>query len=147
MFLWNPPKKSLDSLAGKLNLNWPYSPALPQRPKFKFYFPAKESKDFLAGFIEKLAFRYFKVSFSYLWQLLTFSFGVSSNLLQQKSPTAEIVGIYFLGTIVPRKYRPIIFAVGLFCCEKFEETPNEKVSKLSKLNKSYFRWSATEIPS
>ena len=40
-------------LAGKLNLNWPYSPALPQRPKFKFYFPAKESKDFLVGFIEK----------------------------------------------------------------------------------------------
>ena len=52
-----PPKKSLDSLAGKLNLNWPYSPALPQRPKFKFYFPAKECKDFLAGFIEKCTFK------------------------------------------------------------------------------------------
>ena len=37
-----------------------------------------------------------------------FSFGVSSNLSQQKSPTAEIIGIYFLGTIVPRKYMPII---------------------------------------
>ena len=49
-------KKSLDSLAEKLYLNWPYSPALPQQPKFKFYFPAKESKDFLAGFIEKCAF-------------------------------------------------------------------------------------------
>ena len=36
-----PVKKSLDSLAGKLNLNWPYSPALPQRPKFKYNFPAK----------------------------------------------------------------------------------------------------------
>ena len=48
-----PAKKSLVSLVGKLNLNWPYSPPLPQRPKFKFYFPAKESKDFLAGFIEK----------------------------------------------------------------------------------------------
>ena len=33
---------------------------------------------------------------------------------------------------------PKISAVGLFCCNKFEETPNEKVSKLSKLSKSYF---------
>ena len=70
--------------------------------------------------------------------MLTFSFGVSSNLPQQKSPTMEIIGIYFLGTIVPRKYMPKISAVGLFCCDKFEETPNEKVSKLSKLRKSYF---------
>ena len=53
-------------------------------------------------------------------------------------PTAEIVGIYFLETIVPRKYRPIFFAVGLFCCEKFEETPNEKVVNISKLTKPYF---------
>ena len=37
----------------------------------------------------------------------TFSFVVSSNLLQQKSPTEEIIGIYFLRTIVPRKYMPI----------------------------------------
>ena len=29
-------------------------------------------------------------------------------------------------------------AVGLFCCDKFEETPNEKVINLSKLTKSYF---------
>ena len=50
----------------------------------------------------------------------------------------EIVGIYFLGTIVPRKYMPKISAVGLFCCDKFEETPNEKVSNMSKLSKSYF---------
>ena len=56
MFIWNPPKKSLDSLAGKLNLNCPYSPPLPQRPKFKFNFPAKDSKDFLAGFIKTYAF-------------------------------------------------------------------------------------------
>ena len=34
-------KKSLVFLAGKSNLNWPYSPALPQRPKFKYNFPAK----------------------------------------------------------------------------------------------------------
>ena len=68
----------------------------------------------------------------------TSSFGVSSNLSQQKSPTVEIIGIYFLGTIVTRKYMPIISAVGLFCCDKFEETPNEKVSNMSKLTKSYF---------
>ena len=70
--------------------------------------------------------------------LTTFSFGVSSSLLQQKSPTAEI-GIYFLGTIVSRKYMPIISAVGLFCYDKFEETPNEKVVNMSKLAKPYFR--------
>ena len=70
--------------------------------------------------------------------LTTFSFGVSSNLLKQKSPTAEIIGIYFLGTIVPRKYMPKISPVGLFCCNKFEETPNEKVVKMSKLTKPYF---------
>ena len=68
----------------------------------------------------------------------TFSFGISSSLLQQRSPTAEIIGIYFLGTIVLRKYMPIISAVGLFCCDKFEETPNEKVSNMSKLTKPYF---------
>ena len=33
---------------------------------------------------------------------------------------------------------PIISAVGLFCCDKFEETPNKKVSDLSKLTKPYF---------
>ena len=50
----------------------------------------------------------------------------------------EIIGIYFLGTIVPRKYMPIISAVGLFCYDKFEETPNEKVVNMSKLTKPYF---------
>ena len=70
--------------------------------------------------------------------LTTFSFGVSSNLSQQKSPTAEIIGIYFLGTIVPRKYMPKISAVRLFCCDKFEETPSKKMVNMSKLTKSYF---------
>ena len=37
----------------------------------------------------------------------TFSFGVSSNWSQQKSPAAKIIGIYFLGTIVLIKYRTI----------------------------------------
>ena len=69
----------------------------------------------------------------------TFSFGVSSNLSQQKSPTVEIIAIYFLRTIVPRKYMPIISTVGLFCYDKFEETPNEKVINMSKLTKPYFR--------
>ena len=32
----------------------------------------------------------------------------------------------------------IISAVGLFCCDKFEETPNEKVINMSKLTKTYF---------
>ena len=32
----------------------------------------------------------------------------------------------------------IISAVELFCCDKFEETQNEKVVNMSKLTKSYF---------
>ena len=40
--------------------------------------------------------------------------------------------------IVPRKYMPVIFAVGLFCCNQLEETSNEKVINLSKLTKFYF---------
>ena len=32
------------------------------------------------------------------------------------------------------------FAVGLFCCDKFEETSNKKVSDLSKLSKSNFNF-------
>ena len=63
---------------------------------------------------------------------------LSSNLSQQISPTAEITGIFFLRRIVLRKYMPIISAVGLFCCDKFEETPNEKVINTSKLTKPYF---------
>ena len=38
-----------------------------------------------------------------------------------------------------KNYMPIISAVGLFCCDKFEEIPNEKVVNVSKLTKSYFR--------
>ena len=41
--------------------------------------------------------------------------------------------------IVPRKYMPIISAVGLFCCDEFEETPKQKVINMSKLNKFHFR--------
>ena len=70
--------------------------------------------------------------------LTTFLFGVSSNLSQQKSPAAEIIGIYFIGTIVSTKYMPIIGAVGLFCYDKFEETPSEKVVNMSMLTKPYF---------
>ena len=32
-----------------------------------------------------------------------------------------------------------ISAVGLLCCDKFEETPNEKVVNMSNLTKSYFK--------
>ena len=39
----------------------------------------------------------------------------------------EIIGIYFLGTILQRKYAPLIFVMGLFYDDKFEETPNENV--------------------
>ena len=70
--------------------------------------------------------------------LTTFSFGVSSNLAKQKSSTAEIIGIDLLGAIVPRKYIPILSTVWLFCCDKFEETQNEKVVNMSKLTKPYF---------
>ena len=75
--------------------------------------------------------------------LTTFSFGVSSNLSQRKSATAEIWSILFYGTIIPRKYMPIIFAVGLFFCDKFEETPNENVINMSKFKKSYFNQLST----
>ena len=51
-----------------------------------------------------------------------FLIGVSSNLSQQKSPTAEILGIYFLGTIVPRKYMPKISAVAMNL-----KNPNQKI--------------------
>ena len=32
-----------------------------------------------------------------------------------------------------------ISAVGLFCCDKFEETPKQKVINMSKLNEFHFR--------
>ena len=63
----------------------------------------------------------------------TFSFEVSSNLSQQKSPTAEIISIYFPGKIFPRKYMPIISAVGLFCYDKFEETPKRESGQHVKI--------------
>ena len=68
--------------------------------------------------------------------LTTFSLGISSK---QKSPSVEIIGIYFFGMIVPRKYMPIISSVGLFCCDKFGYSPNKKESDLSKLTKPYFK--------
>ena len=70
--------------------------------------------------------------------LLTFCFGVSSNLSQEKSPSAEILGKCFLRTIVLRKYMHKISAVGLFCCDKFEDTPKLKDINILKLNKFYF---------
>ena len=57
---------------------------------------------------------------------------------QEKSTTSEILGKYFLRTIVPRKYMRKISAVGLFCCDKFEETPRQKVIDLSKFKNFYF---------
>ena len=40
---------------------------------------------------------------------------LSSNLSKQKTPTAEIIGIYFIGKIV-----------GLFCFDKFEDNQTRK---------------------
>ena len=77
--------------------------------------------------------------------LITFCFGVSSNLSQEKSLTVEILDIYFFGTIVRRKYLPKIFAVGLFCCDKFEETLNEKVINMTKLTKTYFKHKGSTV--
>ena len=71
--------------------------------------------------------------------LITFCFGVFSNLSQQKSPTAEILCIDFLRTIFRRKYMRKISTVGLFCCDKFKETPNKNVSDPSKLTKPYIK--------
>ena len=34
----------------------------------------------------------------------------------------------------------IISAIGLYCYDKFEETPNEKAVNMSKLTKPYFRY-------
>ena len=90
-----------------------------------------------------------KCTLFYFDMLITFCFEVSSNLSQQKSPTAEILRIYFLGTIVRRKYLPKISAVGLFYCDKFEETPKQKVIDLAQLKKIHFstikRASSVEI--
>ena len=53
---------------------------------------------------------------------ITFCFAVPSNLSHEKRPTVEILCIYFLGTIVRRNYLSKISAVGLFSCDKFEES-------------------------
>ena len=91
------------------------------------------------GFVHNFAIfsQYFFEMFLIFWKLkwnyfnydmlITFCFGVFSSLSQQKSPTAEIFGKYFLQTIVPRKYMRKISTVGLFCCHKFEETPKQKL--------------------
>ena len=41
---------------------------------------------------------------------------------------------------------PIISAVGIFCYDKFEETPNEKEVKMSKLTNSYFKKNKSKPP-
>ena len=64
--------------------------------------------------------------------------GFFKSIATKEPNTAEILGKYFLRTIVPRKYMRKISAVGLFCCDKFEETPKQKVIDLSKLQKFYF---------
>ena len=56
----------------------------------------------------------------------------------KRAQKREIIGIYYLGTIVWKNYLPKISAVGLFSYDKFEETPSEKVINMSKLTKPYF---------
>ena len=72
--------------------------------------------------------------------LIIFCFGVSSNLSPEKSPTAEILGKCLLRKIDLRKYMCKISAVGLVRCEKFEETPKQKVNNKSNLNRFHFRY-------
>ena len=64
-----------------------------------------------------------KCNLSNFDMLITFYFGVSSNLSQEKTPTAQILGKCLLQKIVLRKNMHKIPSVGLFCCNKFEETP------------------------
>ena len=69
------------------------------------------------------------------------TFSLSSNLSIQKSPTAEIIGIYKIGRIVRIEYIPIISAVELFCIDKFEDNQPRKCStffRMSKLAKPNF---------
>ena len=63
---------------------------------------------------------------------ITFCFGVSSNLSQGKSPTAEILGRYFFRTLLRENICVKFPLLGSFCCNKFEETPKQKVIDLSK---------------
>ena len=77
--------------------------------------------------------------------LITFCFGVSSNLSQQKSLTAEILRINFLQKTVLRKYMHKTSAIGLFCCHKFEEIPKQKLINMSKLNKLHFKTTRVKI--
>ena len=57
---------------------------------------------------------------------------LSSNVSIQTSLTAEIIGIHFIGILVPIEYMPTISAVGFF-------SPNERMVNMSNLTKPYFR--------
>ena len=82
-----------------------------------------------------------KVSFSYLWQLLTFSFGVSSNLLQQKNPKAEIVGIcIFSRDNRSKKILAYNFRCWALLLWKIWRNPKRESEQLSKVTEAYFRF-------
>ena len=53
-----------------------------------------------------------------------------SNLSRQKSPTADILGIHFIGTIVPIIYNMSIFLH--FCFDKFENNQTRMRSTFSE---------------
>ena len=71
-----------------------------------------------------------------------FSFWLSSNLSKQKSPTTEIIAILSCRNNVPIKYMPLIFAIGLFCLDKFDDNQTRKCStffpNVSYLTELYF---------
>ena len=71
----------------------------------------------------------------------TFLFVVSSNLLQQKSPTLEIIGIFSRNDGSEKIHAKKFPLLG----SKFEETTNKKVSGLSKLTEFYFNIRLSKI--
>ena len=85
-----------------------------------------------------------KVRFFLLWHVDHFLVWGLFRFITKKEPNSGNYRHIFSQDIVPRKYMPIITAVGLFCCDKFEETSNEKVSNMSKLTKSYCNWANSQ---
>ena len=58
--------------------------------------------------------------------------------METKEPNSGSFTHIFSQNNLLRKFMHKISAVGLFCCDKFEETPKQKVINVSKLNKVHF---------
>ena len=79
------------TLVGKLDLNWPYSPALPHRQKFKYNFPAKVDLRFFGGFHKKISL------YSHSWQFfISYLLSIEINFLFHKIEKENIKKSYFL---------------------------------------------------